>query len=90
LSNLLKIGIPVIIVMLMLIVVGTGMVLARGGNTAVSTGPTISAGYPSSTWAGCWYNGSYCPGPCGRGGAYGNNPDNSTPSSNLPPCCRSY
>ena len=85
-DKLVKIGIPVIIVLLMLIVVGTGIVLAKERDVPVTTG---SAAY-DGVRAGCWNNGGYCPGPCGRGGAYGNNPDNSTPSSNLPPCCRSY
>jgi hypothetical protein len=89
-DKLLKIGIPVIIVLLMLLVVGTGIVLAREGNTTISTRPATNAGYPNGTGAGCWYNGSYCPGPCSVGGAYGSNPGSSTPSGNLPPCCRGY
>ena len=89
-DKLLKIGIPVIIALLMLIVVGTGIVLAREGNTAVSTRPAAYDSDPDGTWGGCWYNGAYCPGPCGRGGTYGGNQGSSAPSGNLPPCCRGY
>jgi hypothetical protein len=76
LDKLLKIGIPTIIVLLMLIVVGTGIVLAKGPDTAVSTRPAAYDGSTSGTWAGCWNSGGYCPGPCGRGGGYENNTGN--------------
>jgi hypothetical protein len=85
-SKLIKIGIPVIIVLLMLVVVGTGIVLARENNNVVSTGSSAAyAGNSNGNWAGCWNNGGYCPGPCGRGTSNGDNP-----SGNLPSCCRSY
>jgi len=80
-DKLVKIGIPVIIVLLTLIVVGTGIVLAKDRDVPVATG---SAAY-NGTWTGCWSNGGYCPGPCGRGASNGDNP-----SGNNPSCCRSY
>lgn len=80
-DKILKIGIPIIIVLLMLVVVGTGVLLARGSNTSVLTRPTASyADYSPGTWAGC---GGYCTGQgagYGPGGWYGGN------SSNYPPC----
>jgi hypothetical protein len=79
-SKLFKIGFPILIVLLMLVVVGTGIVLAKGPDTSVSTRPAAYDGYSGGTWAGCWNNGSYCPGPCGRGGWNGDNP------GNYPPC----
>ena len=80
-DRLVKIGIPVIIILLMLVIVGTGIVLAKERDVPVTTG---SAAYDSS-WAGCWNNGGYCPGPCGRGSSNGYNP-----SGNSPSCCRGY
>ena len=96
LSNLIKIGVPVIIVLLMLLVVGTGVILAKGTETTVTTAPAITAGNQVGTWAGCWYNGTYCPGPCGQGlwnrDNSGTIPPTTTNASagNLPPCCRGY
>lgn len=80
-DKLVKIGIPVIIILLMLIVVGTGIVLARERDVPVATG---SAAYDTNV-AGCCSNGGYCPGPCGRGASNGDNP-----SGNYPSCCRGY
>jgi len=80
-SKLFKIGIPILIVLLMLVVVGTGIALAKGQDTAVSTGPAAAYdGYPNGTWPGCWNSGGYCPGPCGRGGENGDN------AGGYPPC----
>jgi hypothetical protein len=96
LSNLIKIGIPVIIVLLMLLVIGTGVILARGPETTVTTAPVITAGNQAGNWAGCWYNGTFCPGPCGRGLLNGDNsgstpPPTTNPSiGSLPSCCRGY
>ena len=74
-DKLLKIGIPIVIVLLMLLVVGTGILLARGQDTTVSARPTASyAGYSNGNWVGC---GGYCG---GSGGWYGGN------SGNYPPC----
>jgi hypothetical protein len=74
-DKLLKIGIPIIIILLMLIVVGTGLLLARGSNTSALTRPTASyAGYTTGTWVGC---GGYCTGAgagYGPGGNSGNYP----------------
>jgi hypothetical protein len=74
-DKLLKIGIPIMIVLLMLIVVGTGLLLARGSNTSALTRPTASyAGYTTGTWVGC---GGYCTGAgagYGPGGNSGNYP----------------
>jgi hypothetical protein len=81
-----KIGVPILIVLSMLVVVGTGIALAKGPDTAVSTQPAVYDGSPGSTCpggcniSGCWNGGGYCPGPCGRGGEYGTN------SGNYPPC----
>ncbi len=81
LSKLFKIGIPTLIVLLMLIVVGTGIALAKGQDNPVSTGPAAAYdAYPNGNWAGCWNSGGYCPGPCGRGGWNGDN------SGGYPPC----
>jgi len=91
-SKLYKMGIPILIVLSMLVVVGTGIALAKGPDTAVSTQAAAYDGSSGGTWAGCWNgggcgnsggcwsNGGYCPGPCGRGGEYGAN------SGNNPPC----
>jgi hypothetical protein len=78
-DNLLKIGIPIMIVLLMLVVVGTGLLLARERDTSALTRTTVSyAGYSNATWVGC---GGYCTavgaayGPCGwYGGNSGNYP----------------
>jgi hypothetical protein len=74
-DKLLKIGIPIMIVLLMLVVVGTGLLLARGSNTSALTRPTASyAGYTTGTWVGC---GGYCTGAgagYGPGGNSGNYP----------------
>jgi hypothetical protein len=81
-----KIGVPILIVLSMLAVVGTGIVLAKGPDTAVSTQPALYDGSSGGTCPGgcnirgCWYGGGYCPGPCGRGGEYGTN------SGNFPSC----
>jgi hypothetical protein len=73
LSRLFKIWIPILIVLLMLLVVGTGIALAKGADTTVSTRPvTADAGNPYGGWG-------YCPGPC-WGGWSGSN------SGNYPPC----
>ena len=79
-NRLFKIGIPILIVLLMLVVVGTGIALAKGTDNAASAAATVNAGYSNGNWAGCWNNGGYCPGPCGRGGWYGGNP------GDYPPC----
>jgi hypothetical protein len=80
-DKLLKIGIPIMIVLLMLIVVGTGLLLARERNTSTLTRPTASyAGYSNGTLVSC---GGYCSGQgaaYGPGGLYGGN------SGNYPPC----
>ena len=95
-SNIIRIGIPVIIVLLMLLVVGTGVILARGTENAVTASPAIAAGNQVGSWAGCWYNGTYCPGPCGRGLWNGDNSGNTPPATtnpstgSLPSCCRGY
>ena len=90
-SRFYKIGVPILIVLSMLAVVGTGIALAKGPDTAVSTQPAVYDGSPGGTWGGCWNgggcmnnggcrnNGGYCPGPCGQGGEYGANSGN-------PPC----
>jgi hypothetical protein len=74
-DKLLKIGIPIMIILLMLVVVGTGLLLARGSNTSALTRPTASyAGYTTGTWVGC---GGYCTGAgagYGPGGNSGNYP----------------
>jgi hypothetical protein len=76
-DKLVKIGIPIMIVLLMLVVVGTGLLLARGSNTSALTRPTASyAGYTTGTWAGC---GGYC---TGAGAAYGPGGN----SGNYPSC----
>jgi hypothetical protein len=81
-SKIFKIGIPVLIAVLML-VIGTGLVLAKQNDTPVLTGPTASYdGYLGGTWEGCWNNG-YCSGPgvgYGPGSWSRNNP------ANYPPC----
>jgi hypothetical protein len=80
-SKLFKIGIPILIVLLMLVVVGTGIVLAKEQDGSVSTGPAAAYdGSSNGTWAGCWNSGGYCPGPCGRGALNGDN------AGNYPPC----
>ncbi len=74
-SKLFKIGMPILIVLLMLIVVGTGIALAQGPLTAPSTGPvTADAGYANGGYG-------YCPGPCGGWGGW-----NGTSTGNYPPC----
>jgi hypothetical protein len=81
-----KIGVPILIVLSMLAVVGTGIALAKGPDTAVSIQPAVYDGSSGGTCpggcniSGCWYGGGYCPGPCGRGGESGTN------SGNYPPC----
>jgi len=86
-NNLLKIGIPILIVLLMLVIVGTGIVLAKERDNSVLTGPTAAYdGYPNCRGAGSW-NGGYCPGPgagYGPGGAYGGT------SGNYQPSCHGY
>ena len=79
-NKLFKIGIPVFIVLLMLIVVGTGIALAKGTDDAFSAATTTNAGYANGNWAGCWNNSGYCPGPYGWGGGSGSN------SGSYPPC----
>jgi hypothetical protein len=73
-NYMLKIGIPIMIVLLMLVVVGTGLLLARQ-NTSALARPTASyAGYTTGTWVGC---GGYCTGAgagYGPGGNSGNYP----------------
>jgi hypothetical protein len=82
-NKLLKIGIPILIVLLMLVIVGTGIVLAKERDTSVLTGPAAAYdGYPNCRGAGCW-NGGYCPGPgagYGPGGCSGGNSGNYQPS----------
>jgi hypothetical protein len=82
-NKLLKIGIPIFIVLLMLVIVGTGIVLAKEPDTSVLTGPGAAYdGYPNCRGAGCW-DGGYCPGPgagYGPGGCCGGNPGNYQPS----------
>jgi hypothetical protein len=79
---MLKIGIPILVVVLML-VIGTGIVLAKQADASVLGGPTVSYdGYRSGGWGGCW-NSGYCLGPgagYGLGGWSDNNP------ANYPPC----
>jgi hypothetical protein len=79
-SKLFKIGIPILIVLLMLVVVGTGIVLAKEQDGSVSTRPAAYDSSSNGTWAGCWNSGGYCPGPCGRGASNGDN------AGNYPPC----
>jgi hypothetical protein len=73
-SKLLKIGIPILVALMMLVVVGTGIVFARNQDNQVST-QTVAAdtGYYNSNW-------DNCPGSCGWGGWNGGN------SGNYPPC----
>lgn len=67
-NNLLKIGIPILIVLLMLVVVGTGIVLAKERDNSVLTGPAAAYdGYSNCRGAGSW-NGGYC---SGQGAGYG-------------------
>jgi hypothetical protein len=84
-DKLLKIGIPIMIILLMLIVVGTGLLLARGSNTSTLARPTASyAGYSTGTVPSCCL---------GQGGFYGGNSGNTGNTgnpANLPPCCRGY
>ena len=85
-NKLLKIGIPILIVLLMLVIVGTGIVLAKERDTSVLTGPVAAYdGYSNCRGAGCWNGGysGYCPGPeagYGPGGCCGGNPGNYQPS----------
>jgi hypothetical protein len=79
-SKLFKIGIPIIIVLLMLVVVGTGLVLAKEQNTStVATNAVNDAGYSNGTWVGC--DGYYW----GQGGGYGRGEYEGN-SGNYPPC----
>ena len=84
-NKLLKIGIPILIVLLMLVIVGTGIVLAKERDNSVLTGPGAAYdGYPNCRGAGC---GGYCPGPgagSGPGGCCGGN------SGNYQPSCHGY
>jgi len=86
-NKLLKIGIPILIVLLMLVIVGTGIVLAKEPDTSVLTGPAAAYdGYSNCRGAGCW-NGGYCPGTgagYGPGGCCGGNSGN---SGNYQPSC---
>lgn len=89
-SKLFKIGIPIMIVLLMLIVVGTGIALAKGQDTAVLTRPAAYDGYSGGTCpggclnnGGCWNSGGYCPGP---GAGYGPGGCCSGNTGNYPPC----
>ena len=85
-SRFYKIGVPILIVLSMLAVVGTGIALAKGPDTAVSPQPAVYDGSSAGTCpggcniSGCWNGGGYCSGPCGRGGW---NEDN---SGGFPPC----
>jgi hypothetical protein len=74
LRKLLKIGVPILIMLLMLVVVGTGVVFAKNQSTSVSTQTVAAdAGYSNGGWG-------YCQGSCGWGGWNGGN------SENYPPC----
>jgi hypothetical protein len=71
-SKLFKVGIPILIVLLMLLVVGTGIALAKGPDITVSTQPAVTDIGPNGGWG-------YCPGPYWGGWSGGN-------SGNYPPC----
>jgi hypothetical protein len=76
-----KIGIPIMIVLLMLVVVGTGVLLARERDTSALTLPTaLYAGYSTGTLVGC---SGYC---SAAGAAYGPGGWYSGNSGNYPPC----
>jgi len=80
-NKLYKIGIPFLIVLLMLVVVGTGIALAQGPQPGAYTGTGAPcAGYCGGSPANCWSNAGYCPGPCGSGGWNGGN------NGNYPSC----
>ncbi len=70
-SKLLKIGIPILIVLMMLLVAGTGIAFAKNQYTSVSTQTVASdAGYANGGWG-------YCHGPWGW---------NAGNTGNYPPC----
>jgi hypothetical protein len=70
-GKLLKIGIPILVVLMMLVVVGTGVAFARNQDICVSA-QTLAAdtGYANGTWG-------YFPGHCGW---------NAGNTGNYPPC----